>query len=568
MKILRFPLAAIACALLIPAAAHAGFVANVNGPSITVNGQTNGTPYPSTLKVEGGDGPITKVRAFITLTHSDPDALDLALVPPTGAGVVLMSDACGGSQITNLTFVFDPTMASALADDGPCSSGAFLPSNFSPADNWPAPGPGSLTNTNLNALVGRNPNGNWKLFALNDVNAISGQISQWGLEISTDTANIVVPAVGATSGIANQYPLTKTFDTPDGQVIDDVNLKITGFNHQHPADVDMLLQGPTGETVMAMSDACGDTDINTNFAWTFDDEAGTQFGDGTFTNCTQSSIRPSDFGTPPEDMPAPAPARPYGATLAALDGVQGGAFRLFINDDAGGDTGYIADWDVALTTRPAAATGFAATSVATAEGQTARLTVNRTGPANLGPATLDVAINDSDTDPSDYTAPPAKLQFARGETAKTIDIPIGADLLGEEPETFFVTLSNPVNDAGLADATSTATVTIARSEPDNRFTIGAVERKPNGSAQVPVTIPFPGQLTSDDAGAKDLLKTTDAFPETAGTTMLKLKPERGAKRKLRRGKKVKLTAAITYTPNGGSPNSTEAAVSLKKKKRK
>ena len=66
--------------------------------------------------------------------------------------------------------------------------------------------------------------------------------------------------------------------------------------------------------------------------------------------------------------------------------------------------------------------------------------MNRTGPANLGPATLDVAINDSDTDPSDYTAPPAKLQFARGETSKTIAVPIGADFQGEEPETFFVTL--------------------------------------------------------------------------------------------------------------------------------
>ena len=199
--------------------------------------------------------------------------------------------------------------------------------------------------------------------------------------------------------------------------------------------------------------------------------------------------------------------------MASFDGTTGGIFRLFINDDAGGDTGYSGGWDVAMTTRPAAATGFAATSVATAEGQTAQLTVNRTGPANLGPATLDVAINDSDTDPSDYTAPPTKLQFARGETSKTIDIPIRSDLQGEEAETFFVTLANPVNDAGLSDATSFATVTIARSEPDNRFTIGQVERKPNGSAQVPVTIPVAGQLTSDDAaGPKDRLKTTDAFP--------------------------------------------------------
>ena len=264
-------------------------------------------------------------------------------------------------------------MPSTLVDDGPCSSGAFLPSNFSPADNWPLPGPGSLTNTNLNAFNGRDPNGEWKLFALNDVNAVGANtISTWGMEITSATANMVVPATGATSGIANQYPFTKPFDTPDGQVIADLNLQISDFHHQHPADVDMLLQGPTGETVMAMSDACGGTDINTNYDWTFDDEAGLQFGDGSFDNCQQNSIRPSDFATP-EDMPAPAPARPYGATLSAFDGLQGGTFRLFINDDGGGDTGYIGDWDVAMTTRPAAATGFASSTVATAEGQTAQL---------------------------------------------------------------------------------------------------------------------------------------------------------------------------------------------------
>jgi subtilisin-like proprotein convertase family protein len=566
MKLPRYALGAIACLLLTPAASHAGFLADAGGPTITVTGPAIGTPYPATLTVQGADGPITKVRAFATVNHSDPDGLDLALVPPTGNGVVLMSDACGGSPIS-LTFVFDPAAASTLVDEGPCSSGAFLPSNFSPADNWPSPGPAALTNTSLNAFAGRNPNGDWNLYALNDVNAVGANtISTWGLEITTATSQIVVPATGATSGVANQYPFTKTFDTPDGQVIDDLNLKLTSFNHQHPDDVDILLQGPTGEAAMVMSDACGSDDINTNFNWAFDDEAPVSFANTTSANCTANATKPVDFGDVPEDMPAPAPARPYGATMATFDGLAGGAFRLFINDDSNSDTGYIADWDVQMTTRPAAATGFAPTSVATAEGQTAELTVQRTNPGNLGPATLDVAVNDSDTDPSDYTAPPAKLQFARGEIQKTISIPITADLSGEEPETFFVNLANPANDASLSDATATATVTIARSEPDNRFTLGRVERKRNGSARIAVTIPSGGQLTSDDAGSKDLLKTTDAFPETAGTTMLKLKPEKKAKRKLKRGKKVRLTARITYTPNGGSANFAEAPVTLKRKR--
>ena len=175
-------------------------------------------------------------------------------------------------------------------------------------------------------------------------------------------------------------------------------------------------------------------------------------------------------------------------------------------------------------------------------------------------------MNDGDTDSRDFVhALPAKLEFARGEASKTIEIPINSDFDGEDAETFQVALSNATGDAKLADATSFANVTIARSEPDNRFTVGQAVRKRNGSAQIPVTIPGPGQLTSDDAGSKDLLKTTDAFVDKAGTTMLKVKPERRTKRKLRRGKKVKLTAEITYTPDGGSAKSADAAVTLKRK---
>lgn len=574
MKTIRHSLVAALCALVIPAAAHAGTVANTNGgPPVTITDNTTGSPYPARLKIEGGDGSITSVQVIVRLSHTFPDDIDLAIVAPTGQATVLMSDACGGDpNLADTTFVFSSAAPAPLSDDGnpvQCTSRDWQPSNYvAEVDNWPAPGPGNLTTTNLNVFNGRNPNGEWQLFVRDDSSPDSGAIASWGLVITTNTAETGIPKPGGTSGVANPYPATKTFDTPDGQVIDDLNLKLTGFNHQHPDDVDMLLQAPTGQTVMAMSDACGGTDINTSFNWTFDDEALLSFADTTFANCTETSIKPADFDSPPEEMPAPAPARPYGTTMSAFDGLQGGAFRLFINDDASGDTGYINGWDLTLTTRPAAATGFAATAVATAEGQTAQLTVNRAAPANLGPATVDVGISDSDTDASDYTAPPSKLTFERGETSKTISVPIGADLRGEEAETFFVTLSNPVNDALLADATSSATVTIARSEPDNRFTVGAAIRKRNGSAELPVTVPGVGTITALDAGPKSLLKPAETFAAQPGTAVLELKPAKRAKRKLRRGKKVELTAAVVYTPDGGSANSAEAPVTLKKKKRR
>ena len=225
-------------------------------------------------------------------------------------------------------------------------------------------------------------------------------------------------------------------------------------------------------------------------------------------------------------------------------------------------SGYVTFWEIVATTRPAAATGFASTAVATAEGQTAQLTVTRAAPAT-GPATLEVSVNPSDITPADIGPVPTQLQFARGETSKTIEIPIPADLEGEVAETFIVGLGNALDDAALADATAFATVTIAPSVPDNRFTLGKVKKLPNGFARVPVTIPFPGTITADDAGNKDKLNQTEIDGE-AGTTNLTIKPDRETKRKLRQGNKVKLKAEITYTPYGGSPNEEETKVTLKK----
>ena len=159
-------------------------------------------------------------------------------------------------------------------------------------------------------------------------------------------------------------------------MIDDLNLFVGGFNHSFPRDVDMMLQGPTGETVMVMSDVCSGDDIANNRPFTFDDEAPMGLTADP-ASCAGPAVlaRPSDRDdvpeNGPENMPAPAPPRPYGSTMSVFDGLPGGKFRLFVNDENAGDTGYIADWNVVMTTRPAAATGFTATAVPTAEGQTA-----------------------------------------------------------------------------------------------------------------------------------------------------------------------------------------------------
>ncbi len=556
-------------ALAMPALAQAEVFDSPTSGTVTVGAgaQEQASPYPSEVRVEGGDGPIVDVNVTLALTHTFPDDLDILLVSPEGDASILMSDVCDEGDLGNAVFFLDQDAGSDLPNSANCAGGTFRPTDgtgFGGTDNWPAPGPGAIGTADLDNFVGGDPNGQWRLFMVDDAAGQAGSIQSWSLRIRTEAAQIAIPAGPATEGIANPYPSVVNAPAPDGQVITDLNVTFNDFNHMHPDDVDMVIQGPGGQTAMLMSDACGSPDMH-NLPWAFTDEA-LPLGDSDGIDCFTFAVRPTAFGDV-EDLPAPAPAGPYGTSLSVFDGLGGGDWRLFINDDSGSDTGWINGWSLDLETRPAATTGFSASAVATAEGQTATLQVTRAALPDLGPATLNVDTNHSGTTPADLGgALPTQLQFARGETTKTIAIPINSDFEGEGAEDFVVSLSNPVDDALLADATSSAVVTIAASPPDNRFTVGEVTRLPNGRATVSVTIPNPGTLTAADAGPKELLKPTEVNAERAGQTTITLKPAKKAKRKLKRGKKVKLTAELSYTPFDGLANSAQVPVKLKRSK--
>jgi hypothetical protein len=89
------------------------------------------------------------------------------------------------------------------------------------------------------------------------------------------------------------------------------------------------------------------------------------------------------------------------------------------------------------------------------------LTVTRsdtTGAATVKYASADGTANER----SDYLAALGTLRFQAGEATKTISVFIVDDSFGESPETFTVTLSNPVG--ALPGAQSTVTVTIDSNE--------------------------------------------------------------------------------------------------------
>ncbi len=168
------------------------------GPTVTslANSTTMRLPvvgpadlYPSTIAVSNLLG--TVVKAAVTLsnvTHVFPDDLDILLVSPAGDPVMLMSDGGEGSSISskNITFTVDATNT---VPDGPgiivspvraSNYGTLFDPFFPPAP----PGPFATT---LAAVGGRNPNGNWRLFVVDDEQPDDGRIDGWSLTLWTYT---------------------------------------------------------------------------------------------------------------------------------------------------------------------------------------------------------------------------------------------------------------------------------------------------------------------------------------------------------------------------------------------
>jgi hypothetical protein len=98
--------------------------------------------------------------------------------------------------------------------------------------------------------------------------------------------------------------------------------------------------------------------------------------------------------------------------------------------------------------------------------------------------------------------------------------------------------------------------------PSNSFTIGEVSGK-----KVSLTVPGAGGIDVNDANAskrKPLLKPSSATASGAGTVEVALKLTKAAKKKLKQKDRVKVNAAITFTPTGGTANTQDKALKVKK----
>lgn len=156
----------------------------------------------------------------------------------------------------------------------------------------------------------------------------------------SNPASITIPGL-APSGPASPYPSEISVSGLQGTVTD-VRVRLTGFGHTYPSDVDFLLVGPTGQSVILSADRNVARPPVAGVTLNLSDAAtrGMTMLDGPRAPYVSGSFKPTDNSDAPIVFPSPAPVAPYVATLSTLDGTNpNGDWELFINDRNNGDAG-------------------------------------------------------------------------------------------------------------------------------------------------------------------------------------------------------------------------------------
>jgi subtilisin-like proprotein convertase family protein len=140
-------------------------------------------------------------------------------------------------------------------------------------------------------------------------------------------------------------------------VVSKVTATVSNLNHTFPSDIRILLVNPAGQDTILMSGAGGSSSV-TNVTLTFDDAAAFSLPGSSQLNfvavpnqIVSGTFKPTNFG-PGVNFPSPAPAGPYVASLAALNGATpNGSWALYVLDDSPGDSGNIAGgWSLDIAT--------------------------------------------------------------------------------------------------------------------------------------------------------------------------------------------------------------------------
>ena len=128
-----------------------------------------------------------------------------------------------------------------------------------------------------------------------------------------------------------------------------VTVTLHNISHTFPDDLDVVLVGPRGQSVMLMSDAGSEFDVG-DVTLTFDDSAPTVPPNS--AELVSGTFRPVNHPLLNDTNPPPAPPPPYGTALSVFNGTDpNGTWSLYVLDDTSEDGGAIVDgWSLTLST--------------------------------------------------------------------------------------------------------------------------------------------------------------------------------------------------------------------------
>lgn len=185
-----------------------------NAAAIVINDNAPATPYPSSIEVTNVVGMVSQVVVTLAqVNHPYPADLDILLVGQGTNTVVLMSDAGGAVPLVNTRIAFSDTAVNSLPENSAVTNGTYKPSNYAGSDTFAAPAPAGPYGSQLSVFNGKDPNGTWSLYVMDDSAPDAGSISGgWLLNIITTSPTI--------SSIPNQttpedVPLTVQFTVSD-----------------------------------------------------------------------------------------------------------------------------------------------------------------------------------------------------------------------------------------------------------------------------------------------------------------------------------------------------------------
>jgi Ca2+-binding RTX toxin-like protein len=203
----------------------------------TSEGASPANPYPSEITVQDLSGTITDVNVKLNgYSHPFADDVAVQVVGPDGTSVLLMSDVGGDVGVDSINLTLDDEAANSLFDEGQLTTGTYKPTKGSTTycppltwsclgndpvpDIWPTPAPAlSVSRSQLSGFDGKDPNGTWKLYVIDDGLFSAGTFAGgWSLELNNTTATnkpqiaITTPPQGATytkdQAVAANYSCT------------------------------------------------------------------------------------------------------------------------------------------------------------------------------------------------------------------------------------------------------------------------------------------------------------------------------------------------------------------------